>query len=51
MKNGIQHISYLHFGNNFVKTFEDLVVEFDIPINDRGKYNFLINGIFVELVS
>ena len=45
---GIQHISDLYFGNNLVKTFEDLVVEFDIPITDRRKYNSLMNGIYLN---
>ena len=43
---GIHLISDLYFGNNLVKTFEDLVTEFDIPIRDRRKYNSLMNGIF-----
>ena len=36
---GIRHISDLFLGQNFVKTFEDMVVEFDIPISDRRKYS------------
>ena len=35
----ICHISDLFLGHNCVKTFEDLVLEFDIPISDRRKYN------------
>ena len=31
-----------------MKTFEDLVIEFDISIKDRRKYNFLMNGILME---
>ena len=45
---GIHHISDLFLGHNFVKTFEDLVVEFDIPITDRRKYNSLMNGINLD---
>ena len=45
---GIRHISDLFLGHNFVKTFEDLVVEFDIPITDRRKYNSLMNGIYLD---
>ena len=40
---GVHLISDLYFGNYLVKTFEDLVIEFDIP---RRKYNYLMNGIF-----
>ena len=35
-------------GQNFVKTFEDLIVEFDIPISDRRKYHSLINGVYLD---
>jgi hypothetical protein len=45
---GIHTISDLYLGRNFVKTFEDLVVEFDIPITDRRKYNSLMNGIDLD---
>ncbi len=45
---GIHHVSDLFLGNNFVKTFEDLVIEFDIPMNDRRKYNSLMNGIYLD---
>ena len=45
---GIRHISDLFLGQNFVKTFEDLVVEFDIPISDRRKYNSLMNDIYLD---
>ena len=45
---GIRHISDLFLGQNFVKTFEDLVVEFDIPVSDRRKYNSLMNGIYLQ---
>ena len=33
---------------NFVRTFEDLVIEFDISIKDRRKYSFLMNGISMD---
>ena len=36
------------FFKNLVKTFEDLVIEFDIPIRDRRKYNSSMNGIFLD---
>ena len=45
---GIRHISDLFLGHHFVKTFEDLVVEFDIPVSDRRKYNSLMNGIYLD---
>ena len=45
---GIRHISDLFLGHNLVKTFEDLVLEFDIPISDRRKYNSLMNGIYLD---
>ena len=45
---GIRHISDLFLGHNFVKTFEDLVIEFDIPIRDRRKYNSLMNDIYLD---
>lgn len=41
-------MTYLYRRLNFVKTFEDLVIEFDISIKDRRKYNFLMNGILME---
>ena len=44
----IHLISDLYFGNNLVKTFEDLVIEFVIPITDRRKYNSLMNDIFLD---
>ena len=31
-----------------LKFFEDLVVDFDIPISDRSKYNSLMNGIYLD---
>ena len=31
-----------------MKTFEDLVTEFDISIKDRRKYSYLMNGISVD---
>ena len=36
------------WGHNFVKTFEDLVLEYDISIKDRRKYNSLMNGILID---
>ena len=45
---GICHISDLFLGHNLVKSFEDLVLEFDIPISDRRKYNSLMNGIYLD---
>ena len=45
---GIRRISDLFLGHNLVKTFEDLVLEFDIPISDRRKYNSLMNGIYLD---
>ena len=35
-------------GLHFVKTFEDLVLEFVISIADRRKYNSLMNGILID---
>ena len=35
---GILFVSHLYRGANCVKTFEDLVLEYDIPITDRRKY-------------
>ena len=48
MRRGFAYISDLFLGHNFVKTFEDLVIEFDIPIRDRRKYNSLMNGIYLD---
>ena len=48
---GIRHISDLFLGHNFVKTFEDLVVEFDIPISDRRKYKLIDEWHLFGLVS
>ena len=44
---GIVYVSDL-WGYNMVKTFEDLVLEFDIPITDRRKYNSLMNGLYLD---
>ena len=44
---GIQQISDIYFGNNLGKAFEDLIIEFDIPTNDR-KYNSLMNGMYLS---
>ena len=40
---GIYTVDDLYRGRNFVKTFEDLVIEFDISIKDRRKYSYLMN--------
>ena len=45
---GILNVSDLYRGGNFVKTFEDLVLEYDIPITDRRKYDSLMNGLFLN---
>ena len=45
---GILYVSHLYRGANCVKTFEDLVLEYDIPITDRRKYNSLMNGLFLN---
>ena len=45
---GIFTVTDLYRGHNFVKTFEDLVLEYDIPIKDRRKYNSLMNGILLD---
>ena len=45
---GISTLADLHRGHNFVKTFEDLVLEYDISIKDRRKYNSLMNGILID---
>ena len=45
---GIFTISHLYRGFNTVKTFEDLVLEYDIPIKDRRKYDSLMNGIYLD---
>jgi len=42
---GISTVDDLYRGFNFVKSFEDLVIEFDISIRDRRKYNSLMKGI------
>ena len=38
----------LYLGRNFVKSFEDLVLEYDISIKDRRKYNYLMNGSLID---
>ena len=45
---GIHYISQLHNGSGNPKFFEDLVVEFDIPIRDRRKYDSLMNAIYLS---
>ena len=42
---GISTLADLYRGHNFVKTFEDLVLEYDVSIKDWRKYNSLMNGI------
>ena len=44
---GICHILDLYLDKR-IKTFEELVIEFDIPIRDRKKYESLLNGIFLS---
>lgn len=45
---GITTLSDLDRGYNFVKSFEDLVIEYDISIKDRRKYNSLMKGILMD---
>ena len=45
---GISTVDDLYRGKNFVKSFEDLVLEFDISIKDRRKYNHLVNGLSID---
>ena len=45
---GISNLGNLCRGHNFVKTFEDLVLEYDISIKDRCKYNSLMNSILLD---
>ena len=45
---GICTLDDLYRGNNFVKSFEDLVLEFYISIRDRRKYNYLMNGLLID---
>ena len=45
---GITYLSDLDMGHNFIKTFEDLVLEYDISIRDRRKFNSLMNGILLD---
>ena len=47
-EHGICTLNDLYLGNNFIKSFEDLVLEFDISIKDRRKYNFLMNGLLLD---
>ena len=44
---GIHCINNLYVRGR-VKTFEELVLEFDIAIKDRRKYNSLMNGIYLS---
>ena len=45
---GIHTISQLYYGFNRVKTFEELVLEFDIHIKDRNKYDSLLNAVYLD---
>jgi len=45
---GISTLSDLDRGYNFLKSFEDLVLEYDISIKDRRKYTFLVKGISLD---
>ena len=45
---GISTLEDLNRGHNFIKTFEDLVIEYDISIKDRRKYNYLMKGISID---
>ena len=45
---GIYTLDDLYKGRNFVKTFEDLVIEFDISIKDGRKYSYLMNVISMD---
>ena len=47
-KHGICTLNDLYLGNNFIKSFEDFVLEFDISIKDRRKYNFLMNDLLLD---
>ena len=42
------YVSHLCRGFNIVKTFEDLVLEYDIPITDRHKYDSLMNALLLD---
>ena len=42
---GICTLNDLNRGYNFIKSFEDLVIEYDISIKDKRKYNYLMKGI------
>ena len=45
---GICVVNDLYRGLNIVTTFGDLVLEFDISIKDRRKYNSLMNGLLID---
>ena len=45
---GISTLADLYRGHNFLKTFEDLVLEYNVSIKDRRKYNSLMNGILID---
>ena len=44
----ISTLADLYRGHNFVKTFEDLVLKYDMSIKDRRKYNSIMNGILID---
>ena len=48
MEKGMIYLSGLDLGHNFVKAFEDLATEYDVPLKDRRKYNSLINWILLD---
>jgi len=41
----LSDILYDDVSTNVVKSFDDLIVEFDIPYTDRRKYNFFLRSI------
>ena len=45
---GIRTLNDLYLGRNFVKLFEDLVLEYDISIKDRRKYIYLMKEILID---
>ena len=45
---GVSTLGDLYRGHNFVKNFEDLVLEYDIANKERHKYNSLINDILLD---
>ena len=47
LERGISQVLDLYQGHR-VKTFEELVIEYDLPIRDRRKYESLLNGIYLS---